>query len=291
MELLIVTGMSGAGKTKAINALEDLGYFCADNVPPVLIKNFLDLYSMYDNDDAKIAVVVDVRGGQLFDEIDKVLSDLKKDNINYKLLFIDANNDILLKRYKESRRRHPLMSKEHQLIEDAILREKELLLRLKQKADYVVDTSNTPPNQLRLRITELFSGKKPEQQMFIHCMSFGYKNGLPSEADLVIDVRGLDNPFYDSNMRELTGLDESVRDFVLINESTQGFISRLFDFLDYSIPLYASDAKSQLVIAIGCTGGRHRSVAIAEELKKHLVENGFNAAVTHRDIQKSLERV
>ena len=291
MELLIVTGMSGAGKTKAINALEDLGYFCADNVPPVLIKNFLDLYSMYDNDDAKIAVVVDVRGGQLFDEIDKVLSDLKKDNINYKLLFIDANNDILLKRYKESRRRHPLMSKEHQLIEDAILREKELLLRLKQKADYVVDTSNTPPNQLRLRITELFSGKKPEQQMFIHCMSFGYKNGLPLEADLVIDVRGLDNPFYDSNMRELTGLDESVRDFVLINESTQGFISRLFDFLDYSIPLYASDAKSQLVIAIGCTGGRHRSVAIAEELKKHLVENGFNAAVTHRDIQKSLERV
>ncbi len=286
MDLLIVTGMSGAGKTKTINTLEDMGYFCADNVPPILIKKFLDLYLKYDSEESKIALVVDVRGGKLFADIEVVLNNLTAENIHYKLLFLDADEDILLKRYKESRRRHPLLTDNTQLLEDVILQEKEMLATLKKRADFVVDTTNTPPQQLKARITELFTGKKAEKQMYIQCLSFGFKNGLPPEADLVIDVRCLVNPFYELELREHTGLEDEVRDYVLKNDETKEFLNRLYNFIDYSIPMYANDGKSQLVIAIGCTGGKHRSVVVAEELKTHLVNNSLNAGVSHRDIKK-----
>ncbi len=286
MDLLIVTGMSGAGKTKTINTLEDMGYFCADNVPPILIKKFLDLYLKYDSEEFKIALVVDVRGGKLFADIEEVLNNLTDENIDYKLLFLDADEDILLKRYKESRRRHPLLTDNTKLLEDVILQEKEMLASLKKRADFVVDTTNTPPQQLKARITELFTGEKAEKQMYIQCLSFGFKNGLPPEADLVIDVRCLVNPFYEPELREHTGLEDEVRDYVLKNDETKEFLNRLYNFIDYSIPMYAKDGKSQLVIAIGCTGGKHRSVAVAEELKTHLVNNSLNAGVSHRDIKK-----
>ena len=269
MELLIVTGMSGSGKTKAINALEDIGYFCIDNIPPLLIKRFLDLYSMSNNNAQQVAMVVDARGGELFNDLFKTLDELRDNNIQFKVLFLDADDDVLFHRYKESRRKHPLICETSQSLERAIAEERQMLTKVKEIADYIIDTSNTAPAKLKARLVEALQNVDSCQPMLVHCISFGFKNGLPPEADLVFDVRCLPNPFYCAQLKEKTGLDPDVRSFVLDSQETQDLIPKLTDLLDYLLPLYVQEGKSQLVVAMGCTGGRHRSVVIAEVIGQH----------------------
>lgn len=287
MELLIVTGMSGSGKSKTINALEDIGYFCMDNIPPLLITRFLDLYAMSQNSNPKVAMVVDARGGEMFRDYFDVIHELEKQGLNYKVLFIDAEDEELLRRYKESRRKHPLLDQSNQSIEEAIAKERELLSPVKEAADYVIDTSMTQPRNLKGRIVEAFQDVNGSQQsMLVHCISFGFKNGLPPEADLVFDVRCLPNPFYLPELKEHSGLEEDVRNYVLNSPETQGLIPKVTDLLDYLIPLYIKEGKSQLVVAVGCTGGKHRSVVMAELLCSHLTEKGIHNSISHRDMEK-----
>ncbi|MEG0753421.1 MAG: RNase adapter RapZ [Angelakisella sp.] len=284
MELLIVTGMSGSGKSKAINALEDIGYFCMDNIPPLLISRFLDLYAMTQCANPRVAMVVDARGGEMFHDYFAVIEELDKMQPGYKVLFLDCDDDILFQRYKESRRKHPLMDENNQSLEGAIAKERQMMQPVKDAADYIIDTSMTPTTKLKNRIMEVFQGAAGQQSMLVHCMSFGFKNGLPPEADLVFDVRCLPNPFYIDDLRELTGLDAPVRDYVMQQEETAGFRSRLVDMVDYLMPLYLKEGKSQLVIAIGCTGGHHRSVALAQFMHDYLGKRGVRASVNHRDM-------
>ncbi|MEG1778368.1 MAG: RNase adapter RapZ [Angelakisella sp.] len=286
MELLIVTGMSGSGKSKAINALEDIGYFCMDNIPPQLISRFLDLYAMTQCANPRVAMVVDARGGAMFDDYFSVIGELAKAKLKYKILFLDCDDDILFNRYKESRRKHPLMNENNQSLEAAIAKERHLMQPVKDAADYVIDTSNTIPTKLKNRIMEVFSGETGEQSMLVHCMSFGFKNGLPPEADLVFDVRCLPNPFYVAELKEHTGLEAPVRDYIINTPETQGLIPKLTDLLDYLVPLYIKEGKSQLVVAVGCTGGKHRSVAMAELLGHYLIEHGIKTTISHRDKDK-----
>lgn len=285
MELLIVTGMSGSGKSKAINALEDIGYFCMDNIPPMLIPRFLDLYAMAQHQSPQVAMVVDARGGVMFSDFSQVIGEFDKSGQPYKILFLDADDDVLFKRYKESRRKHPLLDSTIQSLEDAIRTERKLLAPVRELADYVIDTSQTPTTKLKTRIMEAFQGSST-QTMLVHCMSFGYKNGLPPEADLVFDVRCLPNPFYLLELKELTGKDPAVRDFVMDNPETTGLLPKLTGLLDYLIPLYLQEGKSQLVVAVGCTGGKHRSVVVAEYLGEHIRGLDYRVSVSNRDMEK-----
>lgn len=286
MELLIVTGMSGSGKSKAINALEDIGYFCMDNIPPLLINRFLELYAMARGANPHVAMVVDARGGELFRDYFAAIAQLGAAEIDYKVLFLDCDDDILFNRYKESRRKHPLMDENNQSLEGAIAKERSMMQPVKDAADYIIDTSMTPTAKLKNRIMEAFQNASGGQSMLVHCMSFGFKNGLPPEADLVFDVRCLPNPFYVPELKEHTGLDSAVRDYVINSSETQGLIPRLTDLLDYLVPLYIQEGKSQLVVAVGCTGGKHRSVAMAELLGQHLISGGIKTSVSHRDMDK-----
>lgn len=286
MELLIVTGMSGSGKSKAINALEDIGYFCMDNIPPLLISRFLDLYAMTQCANPRVAMVVDARGGEMFHDYFAVIEELDKMQPGYKVLFLDCDDDILFQRYKESRRKHPLMDENNQSLEGAIAKERQMMQPVKDAADYIIDTSMTPTTKLKNRIMEVFQGAAGQQSMLVHCMSFGFKNGLPPEADLVFDVRCLPNPFYAPELKEHTGLEPAVRDYVINTPETQGLIPKLTGLLDYLVPLYIQEGKSQLVVAVGCTGGKHRSVAMAELLGNHLIASGIKSSISHRDIDK-----
>ena len=285
MELLIVTGMSGSGKTKAINALEDIGYFCMDNIPPLLIGRFLELYAKARYNNPRVAMVVDARGGEMFRDFLSVTQELQREGQPYKLLFLDAADDVLLHRYKENRRKHPLTTDESQSLEEAIARERELLAPIKAIADYTIDTSETPAAKLKGRISEAFH-QESRPGLLVHCLSFGFKNGLPPEADLVFDVRCLPNPFYVPELKSLTGLTDSVRDYVMDAPETQGLMERLTGLLDYTLPLYTQEGKSQLVVAVGCTGGKHRSVAVAEYLCAHLRRSGARVTICHRDMDK-----
>lgn len=286
MELIIVTGMSGAGKSQAANALEDIGFYCVDNMPPSLMPAFADLINRGQPQLSKIAVVTDVRGGELFHNIDEVLEELSQKGVDYKILFLDSSDEVLIRRYKETRRRHPLCDLENISVIDAVKRERELLKSVRAKADYIVDTSQTSVAQLKQRLTSLFLGDS-YQGLSIQCISFGFKYGTVPEADLVFDVRCLPNPYYIDELRPLTGLDDSIRDFVINAPHTKGLVERLISLVDYSVPLYCNEGKSQLVIAIGCTGGKHRSVVIAEVLYSHLAKNGYRVSVNHRDINKT----
>lgn len=286
VDFLIVTGMSGAGKTKTINTLEDLGFFCADNILPQMLEQFYSVFSSYQQF-GRLAVVMDIRTGVLFGDIFSVLSKFQTLGIKYKLLFLDADDNVLLKRYKESRRRHPLSTgNSSERLEDLILQERGQLSKIKAMADFIIDTTVTPVNQLKIRVTELFTGKSAGDSIHILLLSFGYKNGLPPEADIVIDVRCLKNPFYVDEMREKTGLELDVSRYVLNDSFADGFVSKILDFLEFSLPSYANDGKSQVVIGIGCTGGRHRSVAVAELLKVKLSRIGIFATTVHRDMTK-----
>lgn len=285
MEFVIVTGVSGAGKTQAMHALEDIGFYCVDNLPPALIPVFYDLCVKSEGLQNRIAVVTDTRGGELFKSFFTALESLKRDNKPYHILFLDCSDTVLVRRYKETRRKHPLSDGLGGSLEQAVKLERELLSAVKDSADYVIDTSGVLPAQLKERITELFL-TSPGDSLSVHCISFGFKFGIPMEADLVFDVRCLPNPFYVDSLRAMTGLDKPVKDYVMKSEETKGFVARFTDLIDYLLPLYSREGKSQLVIAVGCTGGHHRSVALAQFMRDHLVEKGIKAAVTHRDIQK-----
>jgi len=287
MGLIVITGMSGAGKSRAMIALEDSGYYCVDNIPPKLI---CDLVSPSPSDDAteekKIAVVVDVRSNLMFEDFFTALDTLKKYNFPYKILFLDANDGIIINRYKETRRRHPLMNNEVTTIESAITLERQLLSKIREISDFIIDTTYTSSAQLREQVSA-YIGQDHSNKMIIQCISFGFKTGLPREADLVFDVRCLPNPFYVPELREHTGIEDCIKEYVLNAPQSQELVKKLIDLLDFLIPMYTSEGKSQLVIAIGCTGGKHRSVVIAEEIAKYLQAKGHNVLTTHRDKDKA----
>jgi len=285
MDFIIVTGLSGAGKSHAMHAMEDIGFYCIDNLPPKLISPFYDLCTQAQPQISQVAVVTDIRGGDMFSSLFEALDNLKRENKPYKILFLDANDIVLQNRFKETRRKHPLSEDTHG-IEQAVKLEREILRPVRERADYLIDTSLLSPAQLKQRIDSLFLDNA-SNALSIHCVSFGFKYGMPTEADLVFDVRCLPNPYYVEELRNLNGLDEPVRAYVMKWEQTQGFIKRLLDLIDYTMPLYCNEGKSQLVIAVGCTGGHHRSVAIAQLLYDHLIAQGMHASVNHRDIQKN----
>ena len=286
MRFTIVTGLSGAGKSRAINALEDMGFFCVDNIPPNLLSKFVELCLQSKEKISNVAIVMDIRGGDLYESFSDSLTELKTIINDYKILFLDCNDDVLIKRYKESRRRHPLSEITGGTINDCISQERKILLPLREHSDYIIDTSYTSSAKLKERIADIFLGD-PNLGMRIHCNSFGFKYGTPNEADLIFDVRCLPNPFYIEALKYKTGLDFEVYEYVLNFDKTQGFIDRMYNLIDYMIPLYIEEGKSQIIIAIGCTGGKHRSVTIAEQLNKHFKDNALRSTVSHRDIDKN----
>lgn len=288
MDFVIITGLSGAGKTNALHAMEDNGFYCVDNIPPMLLETFYDLcLNSADTRMKKVAVVADVRSGNIFGEFSSAINKLKMSGKKFKMLFLDAKTDILLIRYKETRRKHPLSTElVNGSTEDAVKLEVEMMKSIKALADYVIDTTYMEPKQLKERVSTIFS-HGDEDGLLVTCMSFGFKYGIPLEADLIFDVRCLPNPFYIKELKPLTGLDEEVRQYVLKFESTQQYIKHLTDFLDFSMPLYRAEGKSELVLGIGCTGGKHRSVTIARLLNAHFIENNQRSAIHHRDIWKA----
>lgn len=283
MDLLIVTGMSGAGKSEVVDSLEDLGYYCVDNVPPKLIARFAELSGQSDGV-SSIALVVDVRSRAMFADYRTSLDELKLLGYEYKTLFLDCSDEVLMHRYKETRRKHPLLSSTITSTDAAISEERVLVRFAREAADYMVDTSEVSRTQLKGIISDLFSDKNRDS-MAISCTSFGFKHGLPPDSDLVFDVRCLPNPFYIPELRDLTGLDEAVRSYVMDSQQAEELVPRLFSLLDYLIPLYIKEGKSRLVIAFGCTGGKHRSVAFAELLAAHLREQGFSPDCYHRHME------
>jgi RNase adapter protein RapZ len=285
MDFIIVTGMSGAGKSKVLNALEDIGYYCSDNIPPQFIVQFANILHDKNKNIHKIALVVDARGLQVFEDFLSSLDDMESENYTYKILFIDAEDKILLNRYKEGRRRHHLAEDESYSIVDSIGKERQILQPVKEKADFVVDTSLMAPSQLKRRVVELFLQRESDGLTVI-CMSFGFKNGLPPEADLVFDLRCLPNPFYIPELKERTGLEEEVSGYVMSHAESIVFYEKIHDLINFSLPLYVNEGKSCLLVAMGCTGGKHRSVTFAERLSKDLIKQDYKVNVLHRDVFK-----
>lgn len=284
MEFLIVTGLSGAGKSRAVDALEDIGFFCVDNMPPTLISRFAEIAIQSEGKLSKVAVVTDVRGGEMFQGFQAELDTLRELGVAFKLLFLDCSDPVLMTRFKETRRKHPLIEGEKGSVEQAIAHERELLACARQQADYTIDTSHLTAMQLKERIDSLFLDNL-SNRMLISCMSFGFKHGgAPSEADLVFDVRCLPNPFYLDELREKTGLDPEVSEYVMKFPQSQELLAKLLDLIDFLVPFYLNEGKSQLIIGFGCTGGKHRSVTFAERVCAHLTGQGRRAAVNHRDI-------
>ena len=286
MQFLIISGLSGAGKSKAATSLEDLGFYCVDNLPVELILQFaqycLAVKGKYEN----VAFVTDVRSGLAFDNLSGVLEGLDQLQCTYSILFIEASTEVLVKRFKETRRSHPLM-KEGVPLTEAVQREREMLLPVRNRANYVIDTSVLSTAKLRGELIRLFAGNMPERAMTVNVISFGFKYGIPLEADLVIDVRLLPNPFYLPELRGSTGLDTEVRNFVFSYPQTTEFVKKLEDLLDFSLPLYVEEGKTNLVIAIGCTGGKHRSVAVAKEIGEYIAHRGYITVVGHRDMGRN----
>ncbi|MDP4120635.1 MAG: RNase adapter RapZ [Bacillota bacterium] len=286
MNFVVVTGLSGSGKTCALHALEDIGYYCVDNIPPVLIPVFYDLCDKSNDKNMKnVAIVTDIRGGEVFDSLYDALKTLSRNKQEFKILFIETKEDILLLRYRQTRRKHPLSDTSFGSTETAIANEIKLLSPLKEMASYIIDSSYLTPSQLKERITTLFLGNI-FSGLTITCISFGFKYGIPLEADLVFDVRCLPNPFYIKELKNLTGLDDDVREYVMKWDQTKGLLKRIIDYLDYSMPLYKDEGKSNLVIAIGCTGGKHRSVTLSGKIFDYLIEKGQRVLIHHRDIWK-----
>ncbi|MBS4205090.1 RNase adapter RapZ [Lederbergia citrea] len=286
IQLVIITGMSGAGKTVAIHSFEDLGFFCVDNLPPALMPKFLELMKESGNKMNKVALVMDLRGREFFDTLVRIIDELSDSTwVTPQILFLDADDAALVRRYKETRRSHPLAPASLPL--EGIKQERILLDELKGRAQLLYNTSSMKPKELREKIIEEFSANK--QTIFtVNIMSFGFKHGIPIDADLVFDVRFLPNPHYIDHMRPKTGLEKEVSSYVLRWNDTQKFLTKTIDLLTFMLPLYKREGKSQLVIAIGCTGGQHRSVALAEHIG-NFYKNDYRIQVTHRDIQKRKE--
>lgn len=281
LELVIITGMSGAGKTVAVQSFEDMGYYCIDNMPPNLIQTFLQLVQSSQKFE-KLALVMDLRSQLFFEEIYEALEYVaEKTSIDSKILFLNATDEELISRYKESRRSHPL-AKDRRTI-DGIKLEREFLNRIRMRSTVYIDTSKTTPRELRKKLMKEFatSGVQPFR---VELISFGFKNGLPIDADVAMDVRFLPNPYYDEELRELRGTDEPVYDFVMKQVETEDFYTRFMDLLEFSLPGYRREGKTNVTVAIGCTGGHHRSVALVERMAKQIEADGYNVNITHRDI-------
>lgn len=283
-EIVFLTGVSGAGKSTAMSFLEDVGYYCIDNMPAELVEVFLSLMDTSDRY-KKIAIVTDVRSKGVFSAFQKSVDSLKDDDFSVKVIYLDIKNHVALKRYKLTRRKHPFSDKFNGSIEDALNYEKEVLASVRLSADYVIDTSDLTSPQLRSRLSQILIGED-KSVMNIHVMSFGFKHGIPTDADFVLDVRCLPNPYWDEKLRPLTGLDKEVYDYVFSFDQSHELLEKLKNLLDFLNPLYIKEGKSQLVIAIGCTGGNHRSVAIAEALNKYFSRKWDNVTVNHRDIDR-----
>jgi RNase adapter protein RapZ len=284
MRFVVITGVSGAGKSQVVKYLEDLGYFCVDNLPPSLIPKFAEICFQSEGKMDKIALVIDIRGGELLKDLFPGLETIKEAGFSYDILFLEASDEVLIKRYKESRRAHPL-APEGRLIK-GIKEERRILQSIKSKANHIIDTSNLSTKQLREEISNIFIEGKTFDGLIISIISFGFKYGIPIDCDLVFDVRFIPNPYYIPSMKKLTGKNESVREFVLKSSETEGFLSKLKDMLEFLIPNYIKEGKSQLVIGIGCTGGKHRSVAIGDALFKTLISKQHRVIIDHRDIEK-----
>ena len=287
MEFVIISGMSGAGKTTALHVLEDIGYYCVDNIPSSLLTTLYDLCRSSSDDSMKrVAVVVDVRGNENYKQMSEQIEDFKNTHTDVKLLFFDAKTDVLIVRFKETRRKHPLAERlKDGSVADAVDMEKALLETVKRYADYHIDTTYLSSKELRERVMSLFRVGTTEG-LTLTFMSFGFKYGLPLEADMVLDVRCLPNPFYIPEFKPLTGNDQAVRDYVLSSPDTQGLLQYALKLLDFTVPLYRKEGKSELVVGIGCTGGKHRSVTIAMQFEEHFRELGYRCAISHRDINK-----
>lgn len=282
-DLIIITGMSGAGRTEAMHTFEDLGYFCIDNLPPSLIMNLVSLAGLTNNSLRKLAVVCDLRAKEFFPELAQELQKLKELGLSYSMLFLDSSDEVLLNRFKETRRRHPLCDAGMTII-SGIRKERQMLTEAKQIADYVLDTSVVKPQDMRKKIRCLFAPDTEQEGIGISVYSFGFKHGAPTDADIVIDVRFLPNPFYVPELRTKTGLDKEVKDFIIENPETKKFLKPWFALLDTIMPGYVEEGKQYLSIAIGCTGGQHRSVTLANATQHHLSQAGYSATVTHRDL-------
>lgn len=285
MRLVIVTGMSGAGKTTALKMLEDMGYFCVDNLPIPPLTRFVEMFSDPEEKVKKIALGIDVRGGQDFSGLQEVLDEMDEKKVSYEILFLDAQDDVLIKRYKETRRQHPLSGSGR--VDTGIAREREKIMFLKIRATYILDTSKMLTRELKLELEKIFVKGESFCNLYITVMSFGFKYGIPQDSDLVFDVRFLPNPYYIDELKEKTGNDPEVQDYVMENEKAQVFLDKLTDMVDFLIPNYILEGKNQLVIAIGRTGGKHRSVTLANALYQKLdKQENYGVRIEHRDIGK-----
>lgn len=284
MRFVIVTGMSGGGKRTALKMLEDAGFFCVDNLPVTLIEKFVEVITMPGGEISKAALGLDVRADQSFEDIQKVLSVLRKKGYVYEILFMDASDETLLRRYKESRRMHPLAPEGR--VEDGVRKEREILASVKNDADYVIDSSKLLTRELKEEIERIFIRNEEYNSLMITVVSFGFKHGIPTDADLVFDVRFLPNPYYIEELKPLTGNEREVQEYVMKIAESRLFMDKLTDMIEFLIPNYVKEGKHQLVIGIGCTGGRHRSVTLANELYAWLKDKGnYGLTVNHRDIR------
>lgn len=285
MRFVIVTGMSGAGKSTALKMLEDMGYFCVDNLPIQLMPKFAEMLSTPDAEINQVALGVDIRSGQALDGLEEQLSKMDVQGIRYEILFLDARDDVLVKRYKETRRQHPLGGIGR--VDIGIAKERERIAFLKMRATYILDTSKTLTRELKLELEKIFIRGKEFKNLYISVMSFGFKYGIPQDADLVFDVRFLPNPYYIDSLKEKTGNDLEVQEYVLNNERAQTFLEKVKDLMEFLLPNYILEGKNQLVVAIGCTGGKHRSVTLANALYRFMEKKEhFGVRIEHRDIEK-----
>jgi len=285
LHILIITGLSGAGKTLVINCLEDMGYYCVDNLPPLLLMKFIELSIQSEGRVNKVALVIDIRGGDFFQDLSETLQQLSDFNIPNEVIFLEASDEVLVRRFKETRRPHPLAGRTSSLVE-AIQKERNMLEELRGKASLVIDTSSLTPRELKEKLNQHYIEYSPGV-FSINVVSFGYKLGLPLDSDIVIDVRFLPNPFYDPLMRDMTGEDKEVISYVLNSPVTRVFNKRFISLLKFLIPYYIEEGKSNIAIAIGCTGGQHRSVVLADYVSKQLKKMGYNVFVRHRDMLKN----
>lgn len=283
MRFVVVTGMSGGGKLTAIRFLEDMGYYCVDNLPVRLIDPFMELVFAPGSDIDKVVLGLDVRADKSFDNVEQVLAALREKGYKYEILFMDASDEVLVKRYKETRRQHPVCPTGR--VEDGIAKERKILEQIKSDADYVIDTSGLLTRVLKEELFRIFVKDEDYNSLMISIMSFGFKNGIPADADLVFDVRFLPNPYYIDSLKKLTGNDKPVRDYVMSFPEAEQFMEKLTDMISFLIPGYVKEGKNQLVIAIGCTGGQHRSVTIANALAGRLKGGEYGINLFHRDVR------
>lgn len=288
MRFVIVTGMSGAGKSTTLNTLEDMGYFCVDNLPIQLIMRFAEIAYGDDNDIDNVAIGVDIRSGVYLEQLSECLKQLKSSRYDYEILFLDSNDDVLIKRYKETRRNHPLARNGR--IEDGIKAERSRIAFLRKEADYIIDTTSLLTRELKVELDKIFIKNAEYHNFIISVVSFGFKYGIPRDADLVFDVRFLPNPYYDLSLRPLTGNDEAVQNFVMQFDEAREFMNKLADLLEFLIPNYIKEGKNGLVIAVGCTGGKHRSVTLANGIYEELQSLPYTVRRYHRDLEKDAVR-